>query len=289
MPFDLIGSACFVCESDQYLGEIGRLKTSDCPRCSPTIALDLTQGQRVLDHIGAHILFDAAVINSQSPLCGLCLRPSPLCQMFLSKGKGGNRNLQIDQKLSRGCLMKVKYSYSTAAKSTPSSPCSNVPVQCPICPKSEPAIWRYFLKVHFQEKHEQLLVKHEHLWKLSNFERTEMKKIWAKRSKVPVKRTKKSKVPPLVISESHRAQIPTTYFILIAFLKKRFSLHVHISVTTQTSQKSRKTGILTTMIPAIPSQSLMKMGRTHAWRDTTAMGKLQVAIITTWKEYREIY
>lgn len=203
MPFDLIGSACFVCESDQYFGEIGRLKTSDCPRCSPTIALNLTQGQRVLDHIGAHILFDAAVINSQSPLCGLCLRPSPLCQMFLSKGKGGNRNLQIDQKLSRGCLMKVKYSYSTAAKSTPSSPCSNVPVQCPICPK--------------------------------------------------------------------------------------FSLHVHISVTTQTSQKSRKTGILTTMIPAIPSQSLMKMGRTHAWRDTTAMGKLQVAIITTWKEYREIY
>jgi hypothetical protein len=201
------------------LGDIGRLKTSDCPRCSPTITLDLTQGQRVLDHIGAHILFDAAVISSQSPLCGLCLQPSPLCQTYLTKGKGGNRNPQVDQRLSRGCLMKVKYSYGTAAKSSPSSPCSNVPIHCPICPKSEPAIWKYFMKVHFQEKHVQLLSKHEDLWRLSNFERSEMKKIWAKRSKVPVKRTKKSNVPPLVISESHRAQIPTTYFIFTTFLE----------------------------------------------------------------------
>ena len=146
MPqIDSTGSACFVCETDQYLGDIGRLNTSDCPRCSPTIALDLTQGQRVLDHIGAHILFDAAVIGSQSPLCGLCLLPSSLCQTFLTKGKGGNRNPQVDQKLSRGCLMKVKYSYGTAAKSSPSSPCSNVPIHCPICPISDPAIWRYFM------------------------------------------------------------------------------------------------------------------------------------------------
>jgi hypothetical protein len=42
----------------------------------------------------------------------------------------------------------------------------------------------------------------------------EMKRIWANRTKVYVKRTKKSKIPPLTISEDHRAQIPARYFII---------------------------------------------------------------------------
>jgi hypothetical protein len=68
------------------------------------------------------------------------------------------------------------------------------------------------MKVHFEEKHTTLdLTKYEQLWKLSNFERSEMKKIWAKRGRASVKQTKKSKIPPLVISENHRARIPTTY------------------------------------------------------------------------------
>jgi hypothetical protein len=164
----------------------------------------------VIEHIGAHILYDPEMIHSTGPLCGLCLRPSPLCQFFLGKGKGRNGKVKINQKMSRGCLMKMNYSYSVAAESTASSPCSNVPIHCPICPKSDPAIWKYFMKMHFEEKHKALLTKHEHLWKLSNFERTEMKKIWVKRGKVTAKRTKKANQPPLVVSEKHRAQIPST-------------------------------------------------------------------------------
>ncbi|KAF8805028.1 hypothetical protein BYT27DRAFT_7258615 [Phlegmacium glaucopus] len=65
------------------------------------------------------------------------------------------------------------------------------------------------MKVHFDEKHKSLpLTKYEHLWKLERFEISEMKKIWEKRQKVTVKRAKKSKIPPLVISENHRARIP---------------------------------------------------------------------------------
>jgi len=68
------------------------------------------------------------------------------------------------------------------------------------------------MRVHFEEKHKTLdLTKYEHLWKLSNFEVSEMKKIWAKRGKVAIKHTIKSKIPPLVISENHRAQIPAMY------------------------------------------------------------------------------
>ena len=65
------------------------------------------------------------------------------------------------------------------------------------------------MRVHFEEKHKHVnLTRYEGLWKLSNFERSEMKKIWAKRGKVTTKRTKKSKIPPLTISENHRARIP---------------------------------------------------------------------------------
>jgi hypothetical protein len=115
----------------------------------------------------------------------------------------------------------MNYSYSIAAESTASSPCSNVPIHCPICPKTDPAIWKYFMKVHFEEKHKTLdLTKYEHLWRLSNFEKSEMKKIWIKRGKVTAKRTRKSKVPPLVISENHRARIPemcVSFFVLAQY------------------------------------------------------------------------
>lgn len=206
---DPTGSACFICESDRDLGYIGTMTTSDCPRCSPTVTLDLTQGQRVLEHIGSHILHDPGVIRSIEPLCGLCLRPSQMCQFYLSKGKGAKGKPRINQKALKGCLIKINYSYGKAAQSTATSPCSNVPIHCPVCPKTDPAIWKYFMKVHFDEKHQSLpLTKYSHLWELSNFEKSEMSKIWGKRRKVTAKRTKKSKLPPLVVSENHRAQIP---------------------------------------------------------------------------------
>ncbi len=207
-----LGGACFICESDYDLGHIAVTTISDCPRCSPTVTLNLTQGQHVLEHVGSHILYDPGVIQSVEPLCGLCLHPSKMCQFYLEKGKGANGKTRINQKTSKGCLIKMKYSYAVAAESSSSSPCSNVPVHCPICPKADPAIWKYFMKVHFEERHKTLpLTKYEHLWRLSNFERIEMKKIWAKRGKVTTKRTKRSKIPPLVISENHRAHIPNVF------------------------------------------------------------------------------
>jgi len=185
------------------------------------VTLDLSQGQRVLEHIGAHILHDPGLTQS-TEICGLCLRPPPFCQFFLTKGKGANGSLKINQSLSRGCLLKVKYSYGVAAESSSSSPCSNVPVACPLCSNTAPAVWKYFMKAHFQETHKSAPIsKYEHLWKISNFETAEMKKIWAKRKNIMVKRTKKSKNPPLVVSENHRAHIPVRYCALTFVLTGR--------------------------------------------------------------------
>jgi len=183
--------------------------SSECPRFSPAVTLDLTQGHHVLEHIGLHILHDPGVIQSIEPLCGLCLHPSQMCQFYLMKGKGANGKPKINQKTLKGCLMTMKFTYSIATESTQASPCSNVPIHCPVCPKTDPAVWKYFMKVHFDEKHKTLLLtKYEHLWNLSNFEKSEMQRIWSKRWKVTAKRAKRSKVPPLVISENHRARIP---------------------------------------------------------------------------------
>ena len=221
------GYACFVCETDKVLEDIGGKKSLECPRCSPSVILDLSQGQRVLEHIGTHILYDPGVIRAKDILCGLCPRPSPLCQFFLTKGKGTNGNLRVNSEVSRGCLEKINYSYRIAAESTTSSPCSNVPIQCPVCAKSEPAIWKYFMKAHFTEKHKNLhpFTKYEHLWQVSDFELSEMKMIWEKRSKVTVKRTKKSNVPLLLISDAHRARIPSRYQILMVLYLRRMTYH----------------------------------------------------------------
>ena len=74
------------------------------------------------------------------------------------------------------------------------------------------------MKIHFEEKHKTLdLTKYEHLWRLSNFEVSKMKKIWVKRGKVTIKRAKKSKIAPLVISEGHCTQIPALYVSFFVF------------------------------------------------------------------------
>jgi len=76
------------------------------------------------------------------------------------------------------------------------------------------------MKAHFQDVHKSAPIStNENLWKLSNFETAEMKKIWAKRKHIVMKRTKKSTMPPLVVSESHRAHIPTRYCVLSLYRK----------------------------------------------------------------------
>lgn len=176
--------------------------------CSPAVILNLSQNQRILEHAAAHVLHDPKVERTTEP-CGLCLHPAPLCQFFLKKGKGAKRTLKIDK--SMGCPIKPSFSYGVASESSASSPCSNVPIACPLCPEKDvPAIWKYNMKDHIRKVHNAAtLSNHEYLWKLSDFEIMEMKNIWAKRHSVPIKRPKKSKAPPLVVSDIYRSHIPS--------------------------------------------------------------------------------
>lgn len=206
-----LGKACFIGENDQESVGMETLNSKDCqcPACGPDSTLDLSQGQRLLEHIAAHILHDSKFERSIER-CGLCLRSSPQCQFYLKKGRGTQSNLKIDWDRST-CPTKINFSYIVAAQSTASSPCSNIPILCPLCSeKKDPAIWKYYAKTHFHNNHPTAdFSRYEYLWTLSNFEVGEMKKVWMKRFNNPVKRPRKSKMPPLLISEAHRGRIPS--------------------------------------------------------------------------------
>ncbi|KAF8986509.1 hypothetical protein BDQ17DRAFT_1259627, partial [Cyathus striatus] len=151
-------------------------------------------------------------------LCSLCLHPTSQCWHFLGKGRGANGKIRIDQKISSGCLMKMNFSYNVASESTASSPCSNVPMNCPICPSSKPAIWKYFMKHHFEDRHgSQTLMKYSHLWYITPFEHDEMRRIWKKGTSGVVKTAKSSANSTLKVSEAHCAQINPRYLYLLIF------------------------------------------------------------------------
>jgi hypothetical protein len=134
----------------------------ECTLCSPVVILNLSQNQRILEHTPAHILHDPKVERTMEP-CGLCLCPAPLCQFFLKKGKGANWTLKIDKYM--GCPLKPSFSYGVASKSSSFSPCSNVPIACPLCPeKGVPAVWKYNMKDRMQNVHKMaMLSNHEYL------------------------------------------------------------------------------------------------------------------------------
>lgn len=164
------------------------------------------KSQKVIEHMALHILSEPG-LTSSLPICSLCLQPPLLCQYFLKKGKGAKANLKVDDVRSKGCRLKVNFTYGTAMKYTKSLPCTNVPVICPICPADEPAIWRYFLKGHMYSKHKKELAdKHCKLWYISKVESNAIKKKYSQRASLGVVTEPKS--VPLKVSEAHRSRIP---------------------------------------------------------------------------------
>ncbi|KAF9060527.1 hypothetical protein BDP27DRAFT_1429958 [Rhodocollybia butyracea] len=204
------GLACFVAENDADSSNSAPSGMYLCPKCVPNIELDMDLGQRLLEHIGAHIIFDSSVIRATEP-CGFCLRPTPMCRLYLRKARGHKANLQIDTKKST-CPNLVKIWYGTASVSKKSAPCSNVPLLCELCGGlNAAAVWRYNMKEHLTNVHPTAdLSKYEHLWSIHQHEITEMKKKWKNR-KDPVLATKgKGKsVVPLTVSEAHSSRMAT--------------------------------------------------------------------------------
>ncbi|KAF6755551.1 hypothetical protein DFP72DRAFT_811246 [Ephemerocybe angulata] len=210
-----LGRVCFLGDmGDKDLTDIASANTAECSQCTPAVKLDLSQGQRVLEHVGCHVLFDPLATESSPEPCGLCLRSPDRCKWFVAKGRGAKSNLRVDSERSVGCGRPVSYVYGVAATSSAASPCSNVPLRCPLCSKADPAVWRYNLHHHLVTAHPTSSpADFASLWKISDSEMAAMKKLWANRQPKAPKRARKSNAPKLVVSAAHTSQaIPGTTF-----------------------------------------------------------------------------
>lgn len=110
-------------------------------------------------HVGKHILFGFRNLVQFSVLkpgaaigldpCGWCGRDGCLTQ--LSK-KGNTYSITSSCEYHYGKMV-----YGRAATSSQSSPCTNVPIHCPVCPLSASGqprtIWKYNAMNHFISEH----------------------------------------------------------------------------------------------------------------------------------------
>ena len=154
------------------------LNMHECPQCPRSVQLDATNGQRVLAHIGAHVLYDPSIQRALEP-CGLCLRPASVCTIYLTKRTGRNSQWTLKYCGTVPCPNATHFSYTVAMISTTSSPCSNVPLLCPYCADGSPAVWRYNMRAHLQQRHPGVHPdKHQDLWELTQQEKMAMREVW---------------------------------------------------------------------------------------------------------------
>ena len=188
-----------------------------CPKCQPTVRFKPSQGQRIVEHIGAHVLHDPSVDRFSEP-CGLCLRPAPLCKIVLRKAKGKTGKFAIDVDAS-SCPNIVKFSIGVAAECSNSSPCTNHPIVCSYCDDSGSGriVWSYNFRAHLLCEHPRLPLKeYGDILTPKKLEKDRMKHVWGRRLKQP-KVHRKSQRAPLVISQTHRSRLILKYVCLFCF------------------------------------------------------------------------
>ena len=128
------------------------------------------QESNLVQHMGAHILLD----SKMNPYI-FCLNTGPLCSIRLAKGKGTKGTKTVDVIHSR-CPNVTKLSITSAAKCIESSPCTNVPLDYPLCLPGSDAVWKYNLVAHIKSVHPTAtLKKYTSLAEISQLERTRLK------------------------------------------------------------------------------------------------------------------
>ena len=77
------------------------------------------------------------------------------------------------------CPNLKKISLGTTSKFMAKSPCTNVPIQCPLCVKGSDAVWKYNLLSHIRKHHPMANVEnYKNLYSITTEESTLMKGIY---------------------------------------------------------------------------------------------------------------
>ena len=205
-----LAHAAFICEAEsdeRPINGTASAQSNHCPLCRPAVPLDIGKVHKVLEHIATHILFDNTLDTTTEP-CGLCMHASPLCAFYLRKGKGVGSAPQINERVSRCPNFIGKFSYSAAATECTNSPCTNVPVICPLCPSTSAAVWKYNMKTHLARIHPSTKGSDfPNAFVISNSEKAALKVLWEKRHTVSRRRRQGNTASnPLSISELHSSR-----------------------------------------------------------------------------------
>ncbi|KAF9226104.1 hypothetical protein BS17DRAFT_878794 [Gyrodon lividus] len=151
------GSQAFLAQvPTKHLAESSGLGSADgnlqCPVCEKTI-----KHKALRSHMGGHILraqMGASDENIKVPvsdvdLCGFCGQASH--PVRLTK-EGRKRTFQP----SSSCPFTVAFSLGAAANSTKTSPLTNIPIRCTLCPPSSgdrSVFWKYNMPHHINTAH----------------------------------------------------------------------------------------------------------------------------------------
>ena len=107
-------------------------------------------------HMGAHLLHEREKFKATMH-CGFCGGESAQKSSDLSQLSGCAIWLQNGQPKMHCKLLggdAPKYSMKSAEKCTLSTPCTNRPMQCPLCPKKPDVVhWKLNMPVHWQRNH----------------------------------------------------------------------------------------------------------------------------------------
>lgn len=164
-----VEAVCFICEDEDSARGVIQ-DQHQCFRC-PSLWLSKLSPSELVTHMGMHILHDEALKNVVNP-CGFCLALGSLCLVQLKKGQFWKVGMQIDlQNTHCQHSNQVKLSLTSFAKSTSASPCTNVPILCPLCPASSEAMWKYNLEAHLKVVHPTAsIAEHKELYEISKSE-----------------------------------------------------------------------------------------------------------------------
>jgi hypothetical protein len=120
------------------------------------------------------------------------------------------KGIQIDM-VNSHCLNLKKISLVKASKFTKQSPCTNVPIQCSLCPKASDTAWKYNMCAHIPKEHPSAnVINYENIYSISPEESILMKGIY-KRPSVPKLKKSRTATQGYAISEGHSSRLTMQY------------------------------------------------------------------------------
>lgn len=196
VTFLSIGHACFACEKDLVGGDVTRETSLDNCRICENVSLSALSAPALVTHMGAHILHDRLLNGADNP-CGFCLNTGSLCSIYLTIT---SKNTVIDMEGSKCPHLRKLHLLPASKHNPPSSPCTNHPLVCPLCPPKSPTVWKYNLRSHIINVHPTADINlYMQYFDINESERTLMKRAF----KVKPRRVKRNEGISLLTSDAH--------------------------------------------------------------------------------------